>query len=68
MSNKRMRNKKEMIDPKTGLTVYRKDRADHSRKIAYPAKFKKVAGRWIAKGVKGRLSGRAKELNIVGLK
>lgn len=43
-------------------------RTNPSHRVQYPAKYKRVAGRWILKGVRGKLSGRAKELNIVGLK
>lgn len=62
MSNKKNRNKSETVDPKSGLTVYTKNRKNHSRRMAYPAKFKKVAGRYIAKSVRGSLSGNAKAL------
>lgn len=41
----------------------------NSREIPYPATFRFTKDHtWVARGIRGSLSGRSKELNIVGLK
>lgn len=51
---KKDRNKVNVVDTKTGKMIFTKNRLNHSVRYPYLSK--------------GRLSGKAKELNIVGLK